>query len=171
MFVLLCTEPALVHTIAFQIWGLTTISEIFGGSDWPQNMNKTLLVIQCSGLPVLTYWHCYTLDFENAKTLYWLSECRLIPYGLLGKISSSSRKTNQKCAANVAQTTRQEHATSACAILLCYFIILFFLSRFGSHNYYQSFVNYNKQDHTVMLPPFDFADQLTLSFKFLIKVN
>lgn len=113
----------------------------------PQNMNKTLLVIQCSGHPVLTCWYCDTLAFENAKTLYWLSERRLIPSGLLGKISSSSRKTNHKCAANVAQTTGREYVTSARAILLCYFIIrfLFFPFCFGSDDYYHSYVSYNKQ--------------------------
>lgn len=133
-------------------------------------MNKTLPVTHCSRLPVLTCEHCYTLAFENAKTLYWLSECKLVPYGLLGKISSSSRKTNHKCAAYSAQATRREYVTSACAILLPYFIIWFwfFLSCSGSYNYYHSFVNYNNQYHTVRMLSFVLADRLTLSIYFLI---
>lgn len=61
-----CFRVWLRHSNQWNIWRIWVAL--------PQNMNKTLLVIQCCGLPVLTFWHCYTLVFENAKTLYWLSE-------------------------------------------------------------------------------------------------
>lgn len=148
MFVMLCVVPALGFD-----WD-TAINEIFGGSEWLYHK----IWLKCSWLFSVVDFLCWHFD--------------TVPYGLLGKISSSSRKTNHKCAANVVQTTRREYVTSAPAILLCYFIIwlLFFLSCLRSHNYYHSYASYNKQYHAVILPSFVFADQLTLSFYFLINL-